>query len=311
MLKRLLNTCLTLCLLCLCTATGYAQELNCKVTVMHDKIQGVEPKVFVDMEKAIRDFMIQHKWSTDEFGPTEKIDCAIFITLTGNKINGDPSAFGATISIQASRPVFNSSYTTSLINFVDKDLVFKFNQFSPVNFDDNQVAGSDALTANLTAVLAYYSYMIMALDYDSFAPEGGTQFLKKAQNVVNNAPDGKGITGWKAMENNRNRYWLVDQMLNNRFGDIRKFWYTMHREGLDSMSIKPVESRTRILVNLKKLFNVNRENPSSIYIQFLFNAKSNEMISLVGQAPKQERAQYITLLTAMDVPNSAKYNALR
>jgi hypothetical protein len=289
----------------------WAQELNCKVTVMHDKITGVDQKVFVDMQKAIAEFMNQHKWTNDDFGASEKIDCAIFITLTGNKVNGDPDAYNATISIQASRPVYNSSYTTSIINFVDKDFAFKFTQFNPMHFDDNQVSGTDPISANLTAVLAYYSYLILALDYDSFAPQGGTQYLKKAQNVVNNAPDGKGITGWKAMENNRNRYWIADQFLNTRFDDMRKFWYTMHRESLDSMSVKPVESRSRILVNLKKIFNVNKENPSSILVQFFFNTKSDELLHLLAQAPKQERNQYITLLTTMDVPNAAKYNALR
>jgi len=307
MLKKLFS----LCLLCLCSMAGWAQELNCKVSLNHDKITGVDPKVFVDMQKAITEFMNQHKWTTDEFGATEKIDCSFFITLTGNKVNGDPDAYGANISIQASRPVYNSSYTSSLINFVDKDFSFKFTQFSPMHFDDNQVSGSDPLTANLTAVMAYYAYMILALDYDSFSPEGGTQYLKKAQNVVNNAPDGKGITGWKAMENNRNRYWIVDQMLNTRFDDVRKFWYSMHREGLDSMSVKPTEARTRILTNIKKLYNVNKENPSSILLQFFFNAKSDELIHLLAQAPKQERTQYLSLLSSIDVPNAAKYNALR
>ncbi|MCW3123602.1 MAG: hypothetical protein JWQ38_3094 [Flavipsychrobacter sp.] len=311
MLKRLFSYFLITCLLLTGSIAGWAQELNCKVTVRHDKITGVDNKVFNDMQKAITEFMNQHKWTTDEFAATEKIDCSIFITLTGNKLNGDVDAYGATISIQATRPVFNASYTTSLINFVDKDFVFKFTQYNPMHFDDNQVSGSDALSSNLTAVLAYYSYIILALDYDSFAPEGGTQFLKRAQNVVNNAPEGKGIDGWKAMQNTRNRYWLIDQMLNTRFGDVRKFWYTMHREGLDSMSVSPVESRNRILANVKKLYNVNKENPGSIYIQFLFNAKGDEMLHLLAQAPKADRAQYVSMLTTMDVPNSAKYNALR
>ncbi len=306
MLKKLFSW----CLLCICSMAGWAQELNCKVTVMHDKITGVNQKVFTDMQKAITEFMNQHKWANEEFGATEKIDCSIFITLTGNKLNGDPDAYSASISIQASRPVYNTSYSTSLINYVDKDFSFKFTQFNPMHFDDNQVSGSEPLTANLAAVLAYYSYIILALDYDSFAPEGGTQYLKKAQNVMTNAPDGKGITGWKAMENNRNRYWIVDQMLNTRFDDVRKFWYTMHREGLDSMAMKPVESRSRILANIRKLYNVNKENPSSVLIQFLFNAKSDEILHLLAQAPKQERTQYITLLSSIDVPNAARYSAL-
>lgn len=311
MLKKLFKYYLILFLLMTGSLTGWAQELNCKVTIMHDKVQGVDNKVFNSMQKAIAEFMNQHKWTNDDFGPTEKVDCSIFITLTGNKVGGDVDAYSGTISIQASRPVYNSSYATSLVNYVDKDFVFKFTQYSPMQFDDNQVSGSDPVTSNLTAILAYYSYIILALDYDSFSPEGGTPLLKKAQNIVNNAPEGKGINGWKAMENTRNRYWLADQLLNARFSDIRKFWYTMHREGLDSMTMKPVEARNTILNGIKKVYNVNKENPGSIYVQFLFNAKGNEMLQLVGQAPKQERAQYITWLTSMDMPNSAKYNALK
>jgi hypothetical protein len=289
----------------------WAQELNCKVTVMHDKITGVDQQVFTNMQKTLNEFMNSHKWTSDEFGPTEKIDCNILINLIGNKVGGDPEAYSATLSIQATRPVYNSSYTSTLVNYIDKDVVFRFSQYNSLRFDDNQGSGTDALASNLTAILAYYSYLVLALDYDSFAPSGGTNLLKKAQNVVNNAPDGKGISGWKAVESTRNRYWIVDQLLNTRFQDVRNFWYTMHREGLDSMSAKPNESRTRILVNLRKLFNVNRENPNAIVLQFFFNAKSDEIIHLVSQAPKQERAQYVTMLTATDVANSAKYNALK
>ena len=235
----------------------------------------------------------------------------MLVNLIGNNINGDVDAYSATINIEASRPVYNTSYTSPLINYIDKDVTFHYSQFNTLNFDDNQVSGTDPLSANLTAILAYYCYTILALDYDSFSPNGGTNFLKKAQNIVNNAPDTRGVSGWKAVESTRNRYWLVDQMLNNRFEDVRSFWYTMHREGLDSMSAKPTESRARILVNLKKLYNVNKENPNSILLQFFFNAKSDEIIHLLAQSPKQERLPYVTLLSSLDVPNAAKYNAYR
>jgi hypothetical protein len=307
MWKRLLS----ICVLCVCCVAGWAQEFNCKVTVVSSKITGVDPQVFVGMQKAIADFINTHKWSSDDYAPYEKLECNILITLTGNKLNGDPEAYGASISIQASRPVYNSGYSSTLVNYVDKDFIFKYSPFTPMRFDDNQVSGSDAMSGNLTAVLAYYCYVMIALDNDSFSPVGGTVFLKKAQNIVNNAPEGKGITGWKAMENTHNRYWLVDQLLNARFEDVRRFWYQMHREGLDSMYQKPNESRTRILVNIKKLYTVNRENPGSVLMQFLFSAKSSEFINLLGQAPKQERPQYILLLNALDVLNAAKYNALK
>ena len=302
---------LSICIIFLCVTRGGAQEFNCRVSVMHDKITGVDVQVFNAMQKAMNDFMNSQKWTSDEWGATEKIDCNILINLTANNINNDPESYSANMSIQATRPVYNSTYTSKLIDYQDKDVAFKFSPFTPLHFDDNAVSGIDPLAGNLTAILAYYSYLILALDYDSFSPNGGTNFMRKAQNVVNNAPDGKGVSGWKAVESTRNRYWIIDQMMNARFGDVRKFWYTMHRESLDSMYAKPNESRTRILSNIKKLYDVNKENPSSAYLQFLFNAKSDEFIHLLGGAPKNERAQYITLLDALDVPNSGKYNALR
>ncbi len=308
MLRKLFN--IFCCLLF--AGAVHAQELNCKVTVSHDKITGVDNEVFLALTRGITDFMNSHKWTTDEFAANEKIDCNVFINLTGNKAGGDPDGYTATLSIQASRPVYGSSYTTTLANYVDKDFVFKFNQFSTLQFDDNRVNGIDAMSSNLTAVLAFYAYIIIALDYDSFSPDGGTNYLKKAQNVVSNAPEqNKTITGWKAVEGSRNRYWLADQLLNMRFHDVRSFWYTMHREGLDSMYTKPLDSRMRILTGLKKLYTVNRENPSSMLLQFLFAAKSDEFIQLLSQTPKAERGQFLTLLNAMDVPNATRYNNLK
>lgn len=309
MLKKLCNILMVM----VCALSAQAQEFNCKVTIMSDKIKssGTDPQVFTSMQKSIMDFVNSRRWTTDEFGTNEKIDCNIFINLTANNVGGDPNTFSGTFSIQASRPVYNSGYTSTIVNYVDKDLTFKYTQFNPLNFDDNRVVGIDAISSNLTAVIAYYMYLVLAMDYDSYSPLGGTTYLKRAQNIVNNFPDGQRISGWQAKENNRNRYWLVDQMLNQRFQDARTFWYIMHREGLDSMSMKPIEARTRILTNVKKLYQINRENPSSVLLQFLFSAKSSEMLNLVEAAPKAERPQYISMLALIDIANAGKYNALK
>jgi hypothetical protein len=168
------------------------------------------------------------------------------------------------------------------------------------------------MIANLPAILAYYAYLVIGLDYESFSPKGGTEYFKKAQNIVNNAPEqGKTIKGWKAVEGNRNRYWITDQMMNPRFDVLRTFWYTMHREALDNMYTKPDESRKLILKNISKLAQLNKENPSSILLKFFFNAKSDEMVSILAQVPKQERAPYIAMLQQIDVPNTQKYNNLK
>ena len=306
MLRKLFS----ILLIALCVGnSSFAQELNCKVKVLSNAIQNVDKQVFTNMEKFISDFMNTRKWTNDEFGTNEKIDVNIMINLISRTPEDD--IYSATLNIQASRPVYNSGYMSPLVNYIDKDLVFKYSQFTSLQFDDNRVAGNDALASNLTAVLAYYAYIVIALDYESFAPEGGAAYLKKAQNIVNNAPEqGNTISGWKAVEGNKNRYWLIDQLLSPRFADVRSYWYSMHREGLDKMYNQPEEARQKILEGISKLYSVNGANPSSILIQFFFNAKSDEMLKILAQVPKEQRGQYISKLSQMDVPNSAKYQSL-
>jgi hypothetical protein len=306
MRKSLLSTVI---LLCLTTSHIWAQELNAKVRVMHDKIQNVDVQVFKTMEQSILSFMNTRKWTKDEFAATEKIDVNILINLTGREPSND--VYTGTINIQSSRPVYNASYTSPTVNYIDRDVVFRYSQFTPLQFDDNRVAGNNPVEANLTAILAYYTYIILGLDYDSFAPLGGTELFKKAQNVVNNAPEeGKALSGWKAVEGNRNRYWIIDQILSPRFSEVRNYWYTMHRKGFDNMYAKPSEARQEVLAGLTKMSQVQRENPGSILLQFFFNAKSDEIIKVVSGIPKEQRTQYVTMLSSMDVVNAAKYQAL-
>jgi hypothetical protein len=308
MLKKLCNILLALIVL---VPAAKAQEVNCTVKVLHDKIQGVDNEVFNTMERSISSFINTRKWTTDDFGVNEKIDCNILLNLTG-RMTGDNDGYNATLNIQASRPVYDADYTSPTVNYVDRDVVFHFSQYTTLDFDDNRVAGNDPLASNLTAVLAYYVYIIIGLDYDSFSKEGGTTYLKRAQNIVNNAPEqGKTITGWKAVEGNRNRYWLIDQLLSTRYQPLRDAWYALHREGLDNMYSKPAEAKQKILSTISTLAQVHRDNPASILMQFIMNAKSDEYIKVVAQLPKAERAPYITQLSQIDVANAAKYNALR
>jgi hypothetical protein len=304
-LKQLL---LLFCGLLFFVANTTAQELNTQVKVLATAIPNADKQIFTTMEKSIADFMNTRKWTEDEYATNEKIDINILVTLK-QKMEGD--IYRATLTVQATRPVYNSGYTSPLINFVDRDIVFRYTQFTPLQFNDTRIVSGDAMTSNLTAVLAYYAYMILGLDYDSFAPNGGTAFYKKAQYIVNNAPEeGKSIPGWKAVDGTKNRYWLVDQILNPRFSDVRSSWYALHREGLDNMYSKPEEARKAILQTIPKLSQVNKDNPMSILIQFYFNAKSDEYAKVVAQVPREERAQYTSQLGQMDVPNVAKYQQL-
>jgi len=301
-------------LLIMALATGAtAQELNCTVKVMADGIQGQgqDKEVFRSMQLAITEFMNTRKWTEDQFAPSEKINCNILINLT-QTLNGVQNGFAANITIQSSRPVYNSSYMSQTVKHVDKDVQFSYNQFAPLEFNDNRVTGNNVYVSNLPAILAYYAYIMIGLDYESFAPKAGEPFFKKAQNIVNNAPEqGKTITGWKAVEGNHNRYWLADQLLNPRFQAFRSLWYSMHRNGLDNMYKQPAESQMVILNSINTLSQLQKENPGAILLQFFFNAKSDEFASVVAQQAEANKAQYITMLSQIDVPNTQKYNSLK
>jgi len=306
MLKRFISIIIIIC----CGISTQAQELLCKVKILHEKIANTDPAVFTSMERGVSEFINTHKFTSDEFQPTEKIECNILLNVT-SKVPGDDNAYMGTLSIQASRPVYNSSYNSPTVNFVDKDVIFHFTQFSPLQFDERNISGNDPLASNLTAILAFYAYIVIGLDYDSFSPSGGTDIFKKAQYVVNNAPEsGSSIPGWKAVDGNRNRYWLIDQLLSPRFSDYRANWYSMHREGLDNMYNKPDSARLKVLSGVSKLNQVMKENPNSLLMIFFFTAKSDEYIKILAQLPKQERAPYVAQLQAMDVPNAQKYSNL-
>src|SRR5690606_34330085 len=163
-----------------------AQELNAQVKVLSTAIANTDKQIFTTMEKSITDFFNTRKWTKDEFATNEKININILINLISKK-EGD--VYTGTLNIQASRPVYNTSYTSPTINFLDKDLVFRYTQFTPMQFNENRITGSDAGASNLTAVLAYYAYLVIGLDYESFSKEGGTEYFKKAQYIVNNAPE--------------------------------------------------------------------------------------------------------------------------
>lgn len=309
-MNRILFRYFSILLLLLAGVSARAQELNCKVKVLHEKIQNVDPQVFTSMERSINDFINTRKWTGDDFTPTERIDCNLLINLTA-KNEKDPDIWTATLNVQATRPVYNSGYTTPLISTIDREVVFRYTQFNPLTFDDNRVSGPDPLASNLTAVLAYYAYLILALDYDSFSPNGGTALLKKAQNVVTNAPEDAGIKGWKAFEEKRNRYWIVDQLLSPRYAEFRTAWYGIHREGLDIMWNKPAEGRTKVLATLRTLQTVLRDNQQSTLIQAFFDAKRDEITRIVMQGSREERQQYLTMLSQIDMVNAGKYSTLK
>lgn len=284
-----------------------AQELNARVTVNSSRVGNtVNKKTFQTLQNALNTFVNNRKWSADEFMPNEKIDCNFLLNL---QQTDNANVYSASLTIQAARPVFNSTYMSPIINFQDEDITFKYVEFQQLEFNDNRVGGSDAEAANLTAVLAYYVYMILGFDYDSYSLKGGNTYFLKAQNVVNNAPEGRGITGWKAFDGIRNRYWLVENMTNSRYAIMHDIYYNYYRSAFDKMYEDENAGRSEMLNVLNLLANFNSDNPNTMINQFFFQGKSNELIKMFSKAPQQDKTRASELLQKMDITNASRYKS--
>ncbi|MBL7705936.1 MAG: DUF4835 family protein [Taibaiella sp.] len=285
-----------------------AQELNAKVSVRAERLQGVDPKIFETLQASLIQMLNTNKWTEDAYKPFEKIEVSFLLNLTARTNN----IYKGTLTVQASRPVFNTSYQSPIVNFMDKDVAFKYEQGQVVIFDQQRITGSDPLASNLTALFGYYVNLILGLHYDSFSQGGGTEYFKKAQNIVINAPDEGEIAGWKSNDgNNKNRFWLIDQFLNPRYANFRPYFYVYHRFGMDMMTEKPEEAVNSIMDGLTNIETINKENPGSILLQFFFNAKSAEYINLLKSVPEAKRKQLAAKLAVMDIPNASRYNDAR
>jgi hypothetical protein len=203
--------------------------------------------------------------------------------------------------------VYNSSYLSPIINFQDEKVNFKYIEFQPVEFNDNRVTGSDPQISNLTAVFAYYAYVILGFDYASFSPHGGDAMFQKAQNVVNNAPDGRGISGWRPFDGIRNRYWLVENMLNSRYTIMHDIYYNYYRLGMDKFYEDEANARTEILNVLNLINNFNTDNPNTMINQFFFQGKSKELVEIFKKASPPDKARAKELLVRLDITNANVY----
>jgi hypothetical protein len=282
-----------------------AQELNARVTVNSSRVGNtVNKKTFQTLQNALNTFVNNRKWSADEFMPNERIDCNFLLNL---QQTDNVNVYSASLTIQSARPIFNSTYMSPIINFQDEDITFKYVEFQQLEFNDNRVGGGDAEAANLTAVFAYYVYMILGFDYDSYSLKGGNPYFLKAQNIVNNAPEGRGITGWKAFDGIRNRYWLVENMTNSRYAIMHDIYYNYYRSAFDKMYEDENAGRAEMLNVLNLLANFNSDNPNTMINQFFFQGKSNELIKMFSKAPQQDKTRASELLQKMDITNASRY----
>lgn len=280
---------------------GQSQELNCVVDVNSRQVEGSERTIFEQMERQIFELVNGRKWTSDEFQTHERIDCSILINLT-ERIS--PNEFKGNIQVQASRPVFNSGYKTPLMNIRDEDFTITFNQFEPLIYNENAYSGE------LATILGYYVYMILGYDYDSYSFEGGTKYFQQAQQIVNFA-QASSQTGWKAFEDQRNRYWLIENALSARFKPLRKLYYDYHIRGFDAMQQDMSKARRQITASLKSLRPIHNVAPSSYNLQALFNSKLQELFNLYEEATPQEKTEISELLIIIDPGNSNKYDKLR
>lgn len=277
-----------------------AQELKCEVTVIAPNITNVEKSVFETLESTIRDFMNGRKWTDDTFEINERINCSIQITINAA---ASQTSFEATIQVQASRPIYMADYNSSL--FLVNDGNFRFN-FLPNTVVDFSL---DQHRDNLSSLLAYYAYMILGYDYDTFSLEGGTNHFSKAQTIVSNAQNAS-EPGWRASQSKTNRYWMVDYMMSQTFVDFRKGLYTYHRNGLDVMHKNALEGRKEIKESLLSLKKVHMARPANVVMQLYFLAKSDEIINIFKDAPIEEKQDLFNVLKIVDPGNINKYNKM-
>jgi len=283
----------------------HAQELDAKVTVLANRVPStVDHKIFQTLQGAIFNFLNNRKWSNESFQNNEKIACNFLINISSA---GDNNTYQANLTVQAGRPVFNSSYQSPLINYNDESFTFRYVEYQPLDFNENRVQGSEPYAANLTAELAYYVYIILGLDFDSFSLRGGDPYFQKALNIVNNAPDSRDISGWKPFDGVRNRYWLIENLTNSKYTLIHDAFYSYYRSGMDQMYDKEAEGRAAILNTLNMLNTVNTETPNTMIMQFFFQGRSGEISKIFQKSPPDEKSRALELLTKLDITNLNKY----
>ncbi len=278
-----------------------AQDLNARVQILSPLVQNTNKRALDVLQRSITDFLNNKQWSTNRLKPSERIDCSFVINITA--WDGS-SNFTAEAQIISTRPVFNTSYNSPLLNMTDKEVSFTYTEGDPMDYSDQQYLG------NLTSLLAFYAYIITGLDADSFSPNGGTPYYNMAQTVVNNAQNSTN-SGWKSIESLRNRFWLVSNLLDPKYKPLRDFLYSFYKEGLDIMADNQSTARRNIMQLLPSLQKVDRFAQGAVFNQVFFTAKADEFIGIASGMPQQDRVSALNILAQADPANANKYEALR
>ena len=291
-------------LMVLTIGAASSQELYCNVQVSAQKIQGSNREVFQNMQRDIYEFMNSMVWTDNIFSFSERIECNLLINLD-EQLSADE--FRGTIQVQLSRPVFNTTYESTVLNFVDNNFQFRYVEFQPLEFNPN------SHTSNLVSVLAYYAYLLIGMDFDTYSQGGGTPYFQVAEKIVTNAQNAP-EQGWKPYDGsrNRNRYWLVKNILDSEYSGVRQFIYLYHLRGLDRMESDMTQARTEIYESLRRLQEVYRRRPDPFmyYMTVVLDAKADEIVNIFTQGFPEEKNRVVQVLTEIDPANETKYQKI-
>ena len=277
-----------------------AQEMKCDIRINSSQVAGTDKTVFQNLQTALYEFINNTKWTNINFKTAEKIECSIAITI---KERTDSNTFSGELNMALRRPCYKASYTTPMLNYVDQKFTFEYTDGQPLDFS------LSTHMSDLTSTIAFYVYMFLGLDFDSFSQNGGSPFFEAAQQIVNNAQSSS-QQGWKAFDGNKNRYWMVENMTNNSYAPLHQFFYEYHRLGLDVMSEKPDEGRAAILRSLGYLQAVHASYPTCFFLQLIVEAKRDEIVNVFSQGSQQEKTQATNIMKEIDPAQSSIYDAI-
>jgi hypothetical protein len=283
---------------------AHAQELRCNLGINSSKIQGTNKSIFQTLQKDLNEFLNNRAWTLNKYATDERIECNFFLTITDQPGTNE---FKGTLQIQSSRPVYGSSYISPVFNFLDNDISFTYIEYDLIEFNDQ------TYTSALSSIFAFYVYIILGFDYDTFALRGGTEYFKNAERIVVNA-QGAIEKGWRPYEGSRNnRYWMIENILNYKYDAERSAYYKYYRLGLDQMSGRISEGRANITEALLDIQKVYRERPDMylFFLKIFFDAKADEIVNIYSEATEQERLRAYQILSEVDKANEKKYVTLK
>lgn len=298
---KLIRNILSTCILLIWAQTAIAQELDMTIQVNYTKLQGANTTKFDELKKSLTEFVSGQTWTNNVFKPEERIKCNILINITKEVYTDE---FAATMQVISSRPVYGTGYDSPMLNILDHNVQFKYSEGETLTFDENS-------HNELTSLVAYYIYIILGFDYDSFSKLGGTPYFEKAQKIVTTAQSSN-YTGWKSFEDKKNRYWLSENLMNSVYSPIREYSYKYHRLGLDLMSTRLVDGCNSIAEGMNDLMKVHRQKSGSYLMQIFFDAKADEIVNIFsGTTDQAQQNKVYNIVKEIDPANLTKYDKMK